>query len=74
MDISVVIGLRPDESLAQRVRKSPRRCSQRRSIAARWNDSATSGACIKRMFTTEKARAKMGRTYPLPIGASPKES
>jgi hypothetical protein len=30
-----------------------------------------SGARIKWMFTTEKARAKMGRAYPDPI-ASPK--
>jgi hypothetical protein len=34
----------------------------------------TSGTRIKWMFTTQKARAKMGRTYPLLIGASPKES
>ena len=31
----------------------------------RWTANAA-GACIKWMFTTEKARAKMGRAYPKP--------
>jgi hypothetical protein len=35
-------------------------------IAARDRQRNAAGARIKWMFTTDKARAKMGRTYPLP--------
>jgi hypothetical protein len=37
-----------------------------REIAAWQRERNASGARIKWMFTTEKARAKMGRTYPHP--------
>jgi transposase len=42
-------------------------------IAAWQRQRNASGACIKWMFTTEKARAKMGRAYPKPSGPT-KES
>jgi len=55
-------------ALDQRIDNRERLVSE---IAAWERQRNASGARIKWMFTTEKARAKMGRAYPDPI-ASPK--
>ena len=38
----------------------------KREIAAWERQRNAAGACVKWMFTTEKARAKMGRAYLMP--------
>src|ERR1700676_4584569 len=58
----VKIGVLRGQCLDRRIDDSNRLISE---IAAWEKQRNTAGACIKWMFTTEKARAKMGRAYPV---------
>ena len=66
--VEIEIGVLRGQCLDQRIDNRERLVSE---IAAWERQRNASGARIKWMFTTEKARAKMGRAYPDPI-ASPK--
>jgi len=66
--VEIEIGVLRGQCLDQRIDNRERLVSE---IAAWERQRNASGAPIKWMFTTEKARAKMGRAYPDPI-ASPK--
>src|SRR5215831_10785554 len=66
--VEIEIGVLRGQCLDQRIDNRERLVSE---IAAWERQRNASAARIKWMFTTEKARAKMGRAYPDPI-ASPK--
>jgi hypothetical protein len=58
--VEIEIGVLRSQCLDRRIDKKERLVSE---IAA-WEQRNTSRARIKWMFTTEKARTKMGRAYP----------
>jgi hypothetical protein len=68
--VEIEIGVLRGQCLDQRIGERDRLVSE---IGAWERQRNAAGARIKWMFTTEKARAKMGRAYPEPIAAS-KES
>src|SRR3984957_6017378 len=59
--VEIEIGVLRGQCLDRRI-DSPKR--SRREVAALERTRNASRACIKWMFTTDKARAKMGRAYP----------
>jgi len=61
--VEIEIGVLRSQCLDQRIATRERLVSE---IAAWEQQRNASGAHIKWMFTTEKARAKMGRAYPDP--------
>ena len=61
--VEVEIGVLRGQCLGRRIATQRRLVSE---IAAWERQRNASGARIKWMFTTEKARAKMGRSYPRP--------
>jgi hypothetical protein len=61
--VEIEIGVVRSECLNRRIATQERLVSE---IGAWERHRNASGARIKWMFTTEKARAKMGRTYPEP--------
>jgi hypothetical protein len=65
--VEIEIGVRRGRCLDRRI-NDPKRL--RREVAAWERTRNAARARIKWMFTTAKARAKMGRTYP----GTPKES
>jgi transposase len=65
--VEIEIGVLRNQCLDQRIATHDRLVSE---TAAWQRQRNASGATIKWMFTTEKARAKMGRAYPVPM-ASP---
>jgi transposase len=65
--VEIEIGVLRNHCLDQRIATHDRLVSE---TAAWQRQRNASGATIKWMFTTEKARAKMGRAYPVPM-ASP---
>jgi transposase len=62
--VEIEIGVLRSQCLDRRIATQERLVSE---IAAWERQRNASGAQIKWMFTTEKARAKMGRAYPEPI-------
>jgi transposase len=68
--VEIEIGVLRSQCLDRRIATKEQLVSE---IAAWERQRNASGARINWMFTTEKARAKMGRAYPEPIGAT-KES
>src|ERR1700724_1053112 len=62
--VEIEIGVLRTQCLDRRIATKERLVSE---IAAWERQRNASGAQIKWMFTTEKARAKMGRAYPEPI-------
>jgi transposase len=68
--VEIEIGVLRGQCLDRRIGERDRLVSE---IGAWERQRNAAGARIKWMFTTEKARAKMGRAYPEPIAAS-KES
>ena len=68
--VEIEIGVLRSQCLNRRIATKEQLGSE---IAAWERRRNASGARINWMFTTEKARAKMGRAYPEPIGAT-KES
>jgi hypothetical protein len=60
--VEIEIGVLRGQCLDRRIDDSNRLISE---IAAWEKQRNTAGACIKWMFTTEKARAKTGRAYPV---------
>ena len=69
--VEIEIGVLRSQCLDRRIGKRDRLVSE---IAAWERQRNAARARIKWMFTTEKARAKMGRTYPEPIKSPSKES
>jgi hypothetical protein len=72
--VEIEIGVLRGQCLDRRISEPDRLVSE---IAAWERQRNASGAHVKWMFTTEKARAKMGRAYPKPaaaIAAPTKES
>jgi transposase len=72
--VEIEIGVLRSQCLDRRIATREQLVSE---IDAWERQRNASGARIKWMFTTEKARAKMGRAYPLPSGPKtpvPKES
>src|SRR5882724_4517251 len=68
--VEIEIGVLRSQCLDRRIATQKHLVSE---IAAWERQRNASGARIKWMFTTEKARAKMGRAYPSPLpSASPK--
>ena len=61
--VEIEIGVLRGQCLDRRIATQRRLVSE---IAAWERQRNASGARIKWMFTTEKARAKMGRAYPEP--------
>lgn len=59
--VEIEIGILRGQCLDRRI-DDPKRL--RREITARGWQRNAAGSRIKWMFTTDKARAKMGRTYP----------
>ena len=68
--VEIEIGVLRGQCLNRRIATKEQLVAE---IAAWQRQRDASGACIKWMFTTEKARAKMGRAYPKPSGPT-KES
>jgi transposase len=68
--VEIEIGVLRGQCLNRRIATKEQLVAE---IAAWQRQRNASGACIKWMFTTEKARAKMGRAYPKPSGPT-KES
>ena len=68
--VEIEIGVLRGQCLNRRIATKEQLVAE---IAAWQRQRNASGACIKWMFTTEKARAKMGRAYPKP-SAPTKES
>jgi transposase len=68
--VEIEIGVLRGQCLNRRIATKEQLVAE---IAAWQRQRNASGACIKWMFTTEKARAKMGRAYPKPCGLT-KES
>src|SRR5713101_6248348 len=62
--VEIEIGVLRRQCLERRIATKPQLVSQ---IAAWQRQRNASGARIKWMFTTEKARAKIGRAYPEPL-------
>jgi transposase len=62
--VEIEIGVLRNQCLDQRIATHDRLVSE---TAAWQRQRNASGATIKWMFTTEKARAKMGRAYPVPM-------
>ncbi len=73
--VEIEIGVLRGQCLDRRIESQEQLVSE---IAAWERQRNASGARIKWMFTTEKARAKMGRAYPQPASSArelrPKES
>ena len=67
--VEIEIGVLRGQCLNRRIATKEQLVAE---IAAWQRQRNTSGACIKWMFTTEKARAKMGRAYPKPSGPTKK--
>lgn len=65
--VEIEIGVLRSQCLDRRIASQHQLVSE---IAAWERQRNTSGAHIKWMFTTEKARAKMGHAYPQPAAAS----
>jgi transposase len=66
--VEIEIGVLRSQCLDRRIATQ----QQLESEIAAWEyQRNASGARIKWMFTTEKARAKMGRTYPRPVSPEP---
>ena len=63
--VEIEIGVLRGQCLNRRIATKEQLVAE---IAAWQRQRNASGACIKWMFTTEKARAKMGRAYPKPSG------
>jgi len=61
--VEIEIGVLRSQCLDQRIDNRERLVAE---IAAWERQRNASGARIKWMFTTEKARVKMGRAYPKP--------
>jgi hypothetical protein len=59
----IEIGVLRGQCLDRRIDNRER---LKREIAAWERQRNAAGARVKWMFTTEKARAKMGRAYPMP--------
>jgi transposase len=68
--VEIEIGVLRGQCLNRRIATKEQLVAE---IAAWQRQRNASGACIKWMFTTQKARAKMGRAYPKPSGPT-KES
>jgi transposase len=68
--VEIEIGVLRGQCLNRRIATKEQLVAE---IAAWQRQRNASGACIKWMFTTEKARTKMGRAYPKPSGPT-KES
>jgi len=64
--VEIEIGVLRSQCLERRIATKAKLASE---IAAWQQQRNASGACIKWMFTTKKARAKMGRAYPEPVTA-----
>jgi hypothetical protein len=60
--VEIEIGVLRGQCLDRRIDDPKRLISE---IAACEQQRNVDGACINWMFTTEKARAKMGRAYPV---------
>jgi hypothetical protein len=60
--VEIEIGVLRGQCLDRRIDDPKRLVSE---IAAWEKQRNAASACIKWMFTTEKARAKMGRAYPV---------
>jgi hypothetical protein len=60
--VEIEIGVLRGQCLDRRIDDPKRLISE---IAAWEQQRNVDGACINWMFTTEKARAKMGRAYPV---------
>jgi transposase len=65
--VEIEIGVLRSQCLDRRIDNRERLASE---IAAWQRQRNASGARVKWMFTTEKARAKMGRAYPDPAAAT----
>jgi hypothetical protein len=65
----IEIGVLKSQCLARRI---DRRQRLEREIAAWERARNASGSKIKWMFTTEQARAKMGRAYPSTVPKDPR--
>ena len=63
--VEIEIGVLRSQCLDRRIATPEQLASE---IAAWERQRNTSGARVKWMFTTAKARAKMGRAYPEPTG------
>jgi DDE superfamily endonuclease len=63
--VEIEIGVLRSQCLDRRIASPEQLVSE---VAAWERQRNASGARIKWMFTTAKARAKMGRAYPEPIG------
>jgi transposase len=66
--VEIEIGVLKGQCLDRRIDNRP---LLEREIAAWQRQRNAAGARIKWMFTTEKARAKMGRAYPKPAALDP---
>jgi hypothetical protein len=64
--VEIEIGVLKGQCLDRRI---VHREELERELAAWERERNTAGARVKWMFTTEKARAKMGRVYPKPTAA-----
>ena len=69
--VEIEIGVLRSQCLDRRISKRDRLVSE---IAAWERQRNAAGASIKWMFTTEKARTKMGSSYPEPMKSPSKES
>jgi transposase len=69
--VEIEIGVLAGQCLDRRIESIEQLAAE---IAIWERQRNTAGACIKWMFTTEKARAKMGRAYPQPRASSPATS
>ena len=72
--VEIEIGVLRGQCLDRRIGERDRLVSE---IAAWERQRNATGARVNWMFTTEKARAKMGRAYPEPVKVAkpqPKES
>jgi transposase len=65
--VEIEIGVLRSQCLDRRIDNRERLVSE---IAAWERQRNASGARIKWMFTTDKARAKMGRAYPTPVASN----
>ena len=66
--VEIEIGVLRSQCLDRRIATPERLASEIAAWEQRRNASA---ARIQWMFTTDKARAKMGRAYPEPVGPKP---
>ena len=65
--VEIEIGVLRSQCLDRRIENKKRIITE---IAAWERQRNASGARIKWMFTTDKARAKMARAYPIPTNES----